>query len=577
MKLKTILLSVLFSSTAIFASAINESSNPKPGDTKETWLSSVSSSKAGWVSTDASISSNRIPKNVSAAFSVKGWRGEKINAQAVLYTSKKMENTVLSVSKLRSANSTISSKNIKASFVTYVITDEYQNSKGAGGCGGRPDKSQFDSSLVADVISANKTMTVEAFSARPIWLGISIPQNAKPGLYKGELTIKSSSEASLKLPFEVEVTERCLPQAKDWKFHLDLWQNPYSVARYYGVELWSKAHFDKMRPTMKLLADAGQKVITATVMDKPWNGQTEDAFQSMIKKTLLTNGKWAYDYSVFDKWVNFMFSVGITQQINCYTMIPWNLRFDYIDEATNTVKYVNASPSETAYAEYWLSFLRDFSAHLKEKGWFSITTIAMDERPMESMKNAINIIHKADADFKISLAGNYYKNIESNIYDLCVAFRADIPKDIISKRRSEGKKSTIYTCCSEAFPNTFTCSTPAEASFLPICAVARGYDGYLRWAYNSWNKEPMVDTRFRSWTAGDCFMVYPGCSSIRFERFTEGVQYAEKLRIVRQELLEKGDKASLEKIDSALKLFLPENQKRGGEAEAVNALKALLN
>ena len=577
MKLRTILLSSLFSFSSIFAFPISELSNPKPGDTKDTWLKTVLSPQAGWMSTDVSISSNRIPQNVSPTFSAKSWRGERINAQAVLYTSKKIEDVTLSVSKLSSANSTISAKNIKASFVTYVITDEYQNSKGVGGCGARPDKSQFDSSLVADVISANKAMTIEACTSRPLWLSIHIPSNAKPGLYTGELAIKSKTSAPIMLPFEVEVTERILPQAKDWKFHLDLWQNPYSVARYYGVELWSKAHFEKMRPTMTLLAEAGQKVITATVMDKPWNGQTEDAFQSMIKKTLLANGKWVYDYSVFDKWINFMFSVGINQQINCYTMIPWNLRFDYIDAATGTTKYVAASPSEQAYAEYWQSFLRDFSAHLKQKGWFSITTIAMDERPMESMKNAIDIIHKADADFKISLAGNYYKSIESDIYDLCVAFRGDIPQDVISKRRSEGKKSTIYTCCTEAYPNTYTCSSPAEATFLPLCAIARGYDGYLRWAYNSWNKEPFTDTRFRAWTAGDCFLVYPGCTSIRFERFTEGVQYAEKLRIIRQELQEKGDKASLEKIDSALKAFLPDNMKRGGAAEAVNTLKALLN
>ena len=26
-------------------------------------------------------------------------------------------------------------------------------------------------------------------------------------------------------------------------------------------------------------------------------------------------------------------------------------------------------------------------------------------------------------------------------------------------------------------------------------------DGYLRWAYNSWPLEPLLDSRFRSWQA----------------------------------------------------------------------------
>ena len=51
----------------------------------------------------------------------------------------------------------------------------------------------------------------------------------------------------MELQIEVDVLNRTLPAPKDWAFHLDLWQNPYSVARYYQVPLWSKEHFDAMR------------------------------------------------------------------------------------------------------------------------------------------------------------------------------------------------------------------------------------------------------------------------------------------------------------------------------------------
>ena len=47
-------------------------------------------------------------------------------------------------------------------------------------------------------------------------------------------------------------------------------------------------------------------------------------------------------------------------------------------------------------------------------------------------------------------------------------------------------------------------------------------DGYLRWAYNSWPLEPLLDSRFRSWAGGDTYLVYPGARScIRFERLIE--------------------------------------------------------
>ena len=44
-------------------------------------------------------------------------------------------------------------------------------------------------------------------------------------------------------------------------------------------------------------------------------------------------------------------------------------------------------------------------------------------------------------------------------------------------------------------------------------AVAGGYDGYLRWAVNSWTLDPLRDSRFRTWAAGDTYSIYPSLLS----------------------------------------------------------------
>ena len=49
-----------------------------------------------------------------------------------------------------------------------------------------------------------------------------------------------------------------------------------------------------MRPLMKLYADAGGKVITASIMHKPWNGQTYDAFESMVTWLKKADGTWYF-------------------------------------------------------------------------------------------------------------------------------------------------------------------------------------------------------------------------------------------------------------------------------------------
>lgn len=90
------------------------------------------------------------------------------------------------------------------------------------------------------------------------------------------------------------------------------------MARAEGVEVWSDEHFERMRPTMRQLADAGQKVITATLNKDPWNNQCYDAYADMIVWTRLADGTWEYDFTVFDRWVRFMLDLGVGKYVNCY-------------------------------------------------------------------------------------------------------------------------------------------------------------------------------------------------------------------------------------------------------------------
>ena len=135
---------------------------------------------------------------------------------------------------------------------------------------------------------------MEARTVRPLWIDIRVPQDAAPGRYKGMMTVRTDGE-ELALPLTLVVSNRTLPLPSQWKFHLDLWQNPYSVADFYGVPLWSKEHFDLMRPIMTELAIAGQKVITCSVIRHPWNSQTHVPFESMIGKTRRLDGSWSYN------------------------------------------------------------------------------------------------------------------------------------------------------------------------------------------------------------------------------------------------------------------------------------------
>ncbi len=81
----------------------------------------------------------------------------------------------------------------------------------------------------------------------------------------------------------------------------------------------------------------------------------------------------------------------------------------------------------------------------------------------------------------------------------------------------------------------------------------------LRWSYNSWVENPLTDSRFRTWPAGDTYMVYPDArSSIRFERLIEGIQDAEKIRVLRKQYSDENSSESLTKLnqmEEAIKYF----------------------
>lgn len=513
------------------------------------------------------------------AFNHVAWRGEKVFAQAVVSSEEELKDVRLSVSDLRNGKSLIGAENIRLQFVSYVVSDLLDTTK-YGQCGSREDKSKWGEVLVADVLDINDSMTVPAGRKQPVWMTVSVPSDARPGKYSGKLTVTSSNAKARSLNVELTVADHVLPPARDWAFHLDLWQNPYSVARYENVPLWSEAHFEAMRPVMRMLAEAGQKSVTATIMSRPWNGQTEDAFGSMVTKIRRIDGTWLYDYTIFDRWVEFMFSLGIDRQINCYSMIPWALQFDYIDQATSSPATFQAAPGSEEYNEYWGAFIADFARHLKAKGWFEKTMIAMDERPLESMQAVLGLIRKIEPAFKISLAGNYHEPVIYDIVDFSETFsgKQEFPESAKAKRKELGLTTTFYTCCAEAHPNMFVISNPDEAAWLGWFAQAEGYDGYLRWAYNSWTLDPLTDARFRTWPAGDCFVVYPGGrGSVRFSKLVEGIQDFEKVRILRSRWKETGNEAKLGQLTGILKSFTPETVLAEGPTKALAAAKSFLD
>lgn len=498
-----------------------------------------------------------LPAGASAEVKLRGWRGERVQAQVLVESPAGFEELRVEPCTLNDAQGR--EIPVRVETVRYTLAD---------------------GELTADILEpASLDQTAFKGVVRPLLLSVDIPADA-PASASGTLTVRLSGR-TLTAPMTLAVDNLRLPPPAQWACHLDFWQHPDAVARWHDVPMWSPEHFALLLPQMKRLADMGQKTITATLIDEAWNEQTYDRFRGMIAVTRRADGSWAYDYTAFDRWVSFMReTVGLRNAaIHCYTMVPWSLTFPYYDEAQGKTLRPKLQPGSAEYEAFWGPFLSAFTAHLREKGWEAQTRIAMDERPDRLLKPALALARKYAPGLKIVAACNAPSQINADFAD--VSYGYDIAERLFAvagERRAQGKLTTFYVCCNPVRPNTFMASNLAESEWLLPFAAHCGLDGLLRWAYHSWVENPLRSQDYTAWPSGDTSLVYPGNrSSLRLEALRNGIETFEKIRLLRQWAQAKGCAAALEPLEAALKRFtVARGKAKTGHLEDLEALDRAL-
>lgn len=530
--------------------------------------------QVSWASKDVHYAQTERPvMRAKSDTLIKAWRGERVGVEAVVYAAQKQSALQVRLTPWRKGGATIAASQGEARFINYVTTDNFQY------CGYHPNN--LTPYQVADVIDLDVPQTAEEGTTHPVWCTLEVPTDADAGVYSTQLEVADAQTYKVlkRLNLKIEVNARTLPSPAEQKFHVDFWQQPYAVSRYNDVPRWSQAHLDALRPYLKLLARSGQKVVSAILFYEPWGDQSHDKFSAMVRTTRTKNGEWQYDYTVFDQWVKLCEECGISEQINCFSMVPWDMSFRYYDEAQGKDVDLKTTTSSAEYKALWTAFLKSFATHLKQQGWYDKTCIAMDERGLNNMLDAYRVAQEAMPGIKMALAGTHHRELVDKLYDYCIGFGEHFTDDELAARKARGWKSTTYTCCSNTEPNLFSNSLPAEAAYLPVFCVANKFEGYLHWSWMNWADNPLTDTRFRLFAPGDTYLIYPGPrSSVRYERFIEGVAMAEKVRILREEYAAKGNNAALDALNKQVEAFAPAGIPTGQTAAGmVNALQQLLN
>ena len=507
----------------------------------------------GQDSYDAILNMNKKSESLTA------WRGDTVLSEiAVASVNSALKNVTVNASDFTNGTDIISADNVELSFIKE--TKAYIGDAGYHSTNDTPANTPSDDSQkvsVPDIITESNAVDVAFNAVQCIWVSVNVPADTKAGTYTGTVTVSADEVDSITFNYTVEVLDAILPTSQDYEFDIEVWQYPYSIAEYYNVEPFSAEHIEILKRHMTQYKELGGYAITCSIVDDAWGGQTYSAneirYPSMIKWIKQTDGTFTYDYSDFDAWVTLNKEIGIADKIVLYSIASWSGQIRYCDEATS--EYVSTYPStgSTEWTQLWSDFLAKLVAHLEEKGWFSQTYMGIDERGFSNTAFDLIASIKGSNGKSLKTAGamdNFVNkaDLAARVDDLSIGSIATKNNlsafdTLVQTRKAQGKKTTIYTC-TEHFPNSEALNMPVESYWVPMFVASQGAEGFMRWAYDAWTEDPLVDTTHWAFESGDCFLVYPGDTSngnntrlsVRLAKLSEGVRDVNKLKLIEQEV-----------------------------------------
>lgn len=381
---------------------------------------------------------------------------------------------------------------------------------------------------VPDPLLDARTLDVEANSTQPVWLTVHVPKDAAPGLYRGEAAIVAGDDRAA-VPVELTVDPFALPDER----HLLVtnWFNLNNIAKAHKAEAWSDAFWPVLERYARNMAAHRQNVAYT-----PW---------SLIQVTRAADGKLAFDYARFDRYVELFQRAGVGDGIELthvghFGPGGWGgkeivlLKVAATDRATG--KRVELGPEEGL-----APLLANLEKHLAEKGWLARAMIHVADEPslgnLASWRKASEFVHKAAPRIRRIDA------IET--IDFTGALEIWVPKlshfdrwrDAYEARRA-GNELWYYICChpfGNVYPNRFLDYPLARVRVLHWINFACDLPGYLHWGLNFWGDDPF-GTPSDKLPPGDTHVIYPGAEgpldSIRWEIQRESIEDFEYLRLL---------------------------------------------
>ena len=402
-----------------------------------------------------------------------------------------------------------------------------------------PYKENIDRTEASDLLIQSNSIKLKKGESSSFFIDIHT-RNAKSSIININL---SDGRKKIEKEIGIEIIDKLVEINKEI-FDIQLWQYPYSSAEYYGVDAFGDEHVEILKRQLEPFENIGGDAIVASICEDAWGGQTygihEIKYPSMVKWKFEDEMK--YDFSDFDKWIEIADSMGLGEKrIILYGMAPWHESFTYFKNDDIVIEKYDIKSK--LYRDRWLHFLENLYKHLKEKNIAQRVFIGIDERGFnDEIFEIIEIASaKLNVDIKVAAAINDFENTKKygKYIDYASVAFIEYEKDrekfieFRNERRKNNQFTSLYSCTGHK-PGNFVLSEYGESYITLVQSFVA--DGFLRWAYDAWVQNPLVDVTHELFEPGDCFIIYPAFKkeqkpniSIRYLKVLEAISDGYKL------------------------------------------------
>lgn len=384
---------------------------------------------------------------------------------------------------------------------------------------------------------------LEAGKTEVFWLSFHAPAATPPGDYQGQATISIDGTTASTMPFTVTVTKAKVPETQTLK--VTNWFNTSfdHFSSFYPLEGDREKYWTVFENIGRVMAEHRQNVILTPVPD--------------LVIVTWEKGKYAFDFSEFDRWVETFTRVGLIGTIEGGHLLSRPTGYfspvvvpAWVQEGGELVHKM-VEPDDNRAERYLRSYLTALYSHLEEKGWTGKYVQHLHDEPhgdeipiyekyaqiVKETLPGVKMVDAVDLEQDTGFLGKYL--------DVWVPVLSSFDDQFekLAEHRQNGGETWYYTCIvpQGGYLNRFIDYSLVKMRLLHWFNYRHDLPGYLHWGGNYWsekpfeNVEPVINDGKTLLPPGDNALVYPDperlsvLSSIRLAVMREGIEDYELL------------------------------------------------